>query len=223
MELSGEIELWHVPQSRSFRVLWFLHEAGLPYRLHLLGFDGSSLRTPEHLARSLAGRVPAVTLEGAPMAESAAIMEYLAETRAPALGRPPGHPERMAYLEGLHYGETIGQHLANLTQHHVILREPQMRSPTVMRLEAARLVKTLTGALARMAGRDWLLPSGFSAADIAVGYGVWQARYFLQPEEVPGLSAWQSRIASRPAFQAALAQDGPPVIYREAFYPRPEG
>jgi len=220
--MSEGIELWHVPQSRSFRVLWFLHEAGLPYRLHLMGFDGASLRTPEHLARSLAGRVPAVSIDGETMAESGAIMEALAESHAPVLTRAPGHPERRAYLEGLHYGETIGQHLANLTQHHIILREPQMRSATVMRLEAARLAKTLSGALSRMAGRDWLLPSGFSAADIAVGYGVWQARYFLGPDEVPGLGDWQARIAARPAFQAALAADGPAVIYHKAFYPRPE-
>ncbi|RRH76884.1 glutathione S-transferase family protein [Falsigemmobacter faecalis] len=220
--MSAGIELWHVPQSRSLRVLWFLHEAGLPHRLHLMGFDGSSLRTREHLTRSPAGRVPAVEIDGEAMAESGAILDYLAETRAPALGRAPGHPERRAYLEGLHYGETIGQHLANLTQHHVILREPQMRSATVMRLEAARLAKTLTGALRRMEGRDWLLPSGFSAADIAVGYGVWQAKYFLTADEVPGLSDWQARIAARPGFQAALAADGPPLIYRADFYPRPE-
>jgi glutathione S-transferase len=220
--MSAGIDLWHVPQSRSFRVLWFLHEAGLAHRLHLMGFDGTSLRSPEHLARSPAGRVPAIAIDGDTMAESGAILEYLAETRAPGLARGPDHPERRAYLEGLHYGETIGQHLANLTQHHIILREPQMRSQTVMRLEAARLVKTLSGALARMAGRDWLLPSGFCAADIAVGYGAWQAKYFLAPDEVPGLSEWQARIAARPGFQAALAADGPALIYSAPFYPRPE-
>lgn len=217
------VELWHVPQSRSFRVLWFLHEAEIPHQVHYLGFDGASLRTPEHLARSLAGRVPALSVRGEVAGESGALIEFLAETRAPHLARPPGHPERLRWLEGLHYAETLGQHLANLTQHHVILREDHMRSPTVMRLEAARLSRGLAGLLARTRGQEWLLPSGFSAADVALGWSLWASRLFVDPQSLPGLAEWQARITARPAFQAALAADGPALIYQRSFYPPPEG
>jgi len=213
------IRLHHVPQARSFRVLWFLHEAGLPHEVVLHSFFDRSLRAPDYLALSPAGRVPAVEIGGMRMAESGAILEYLAETRAPQLGRAPGHPERAAYLEALHYAETIGQHLANLTQHHVVLREPSMRSPTVMRLEATRLARALA-PLGRVG--EWQLPSGFSAADIALGYGVHLARLFVRLDEIPGLAEYHARATARPGFRAATEADGPAEIYRRGFYAPPE-
>lgn len=216
------VRLWHVPQTRSFRVLWFLHEAGIPHEVTLMSFAGKALRDPAFLAVSPAGRVPAAEIGGRPMFESGAILEYLSETRAPHLNRAPGDPERRAYLEWLHYAETIGQHLAQLTQQHVVLREDWMRSPTVMRLEAMRLARVLSGVARAVEGRDWLLPSGFSAADVAVGYGVHMARMFLRLEDIPGLAAYHARLTARPAFRSAMAAGGPGEIYTRDFYEAPD-
>lgn len=220
---AARIRLWHAAQSRSFRVLWFLHEAGLPFEMERISFLGKALRDETHLARSPAGRVPAAEIDGRTMFESGAIIEYLCETQAPDLGRPPGHPERAEWLEWLHYAETIGQHLAQLTQQHVVLREDWMRSPTVMRLEAMRLARALGGMCARKEGRPWLLPSGFSAVDIAVGYGVHLAGRFLHRDEVPGLASYHARLVERPGFRAALADDGTAEIYLRDFYEVPDG
>lgn len=216
------IRLWHVPQARSFRILWFLHETGLPHRVERLSFAGKALRDPAFLAISPAGRVPAVQIDGATMFESGAILEYLCETRAPHMGRAPGHPERRAWLEWLHYAETIGQHLAQLTQQHIVLREDWMRSPTVMRLEAMRLARALDGVARAVGGQDWILASGFSAADVALGYGVHLARRFVRFDDSPGLAAYHARLTARPGFQAALAADGAPEIYTRDFYEAPD-
>ena len=94
------------------------------------------------------------------------------ETRAQGLWRAPGHAERRSWLEWLHYAETIGQHMAQLTQQHIVLREDWMRSPTVMKLEAMRLARVLAAVGAAADRNGWLLPSGFSAVDVAIGYGV---------------------------------------------------
>ncbi|MCC6007677.1 MAG: glutathione S-transferase, partial [Rhodobacteraceae bacterium] len=64
------LRLWHAAQSRSFRVLWFLHEAGLPHEVERVAFLGRALRDPAHLARSPAGRVPAPEVDGRVMFES---------------------------------------------------------------------------------------------------------------------------------------------------------
>ncbi|MFN6979190.1 MAG: glutathione S-transferase family protein [Gemmobacter sp.] len=216
------ITLWHVPQSRSFRVLWFLHEAGLAHDLRLISFAGRALRDPAYLALSPAGRVPAAEIDGRAMFESGAILEYLCETRAPGLGRPPGHPERAGWLEWLHYGETIGQHLAQLTQQHIVLREDWMRSPTVMKLEAMRLGRVLQGLERAVAAQDWLLPGGFSAVDVQAGYGVILAQRFVSLEALPLVAAYAARLAARPAYRAALAADGPAEIYTRPFYPAPD-
>lgn len=216
------VTLWHVPQSRSFRVLWFLHEAGIPHAVEVLSFAGKGLRDPAFLAVSPAGRVPAVRVDGRTMFESGAILEWLTETRVPHLGRAPGHPERADWLEWLHYAETIGQHLAQLTQQHIVLREDWMRSPTVMKLEAMRLARVLAGVGAVVHRQDWMLASGFSAVDVAVGYGVHLARRFVAVDDIPGLAGYHQRLIARPAFQAAMAADGPADIYTRAFYPVPD-
>lgn len=218
------IRLHHVPQARSFRALWLLHEMGLEFEVVRRSFFDKSLRAPDYLALSPAGRVPALEIDDRVLFESGAIAEYLCETRAQAgLGRAPGDPERADYLQWLHFAETIGQSLAILTQQHIVLRADSMRSPTVMRLEARRLEKTLEVVERAVAGRDWLLPTGFSAADVQVGYGVLIARRFVPADLLPGVAAYHDRFAARPGFRAALADDGTPEIYTRDFYEAPDG
>lgn len=214
------IRIHHIPQARSFRILWFCHEAGLPHEVNRLSFFDKSLRAPEFLALSPAGRVPAVEVDGHVMFESGAILEYLAETHAPQFHRAPGHPDRMTYLEWLHFAETMAAHLANLTQQHIALREDHMRSPTVMRLEARRLEKCLLAAAHARRGDG--VCGAFCAADVALGYAAYVAQRFVRTPE-PAVQDWLAALHSRPAFQAALAADGPPQIYTRAFYEAPDG
>lgn len=209
------IRLWHVAQSRSFRVLWFLEEISAEYDLVACSFFDRSLRDAAHLSRSPAGRVPAIEIDGLPMHESGAILLYLAERLAPQLRIAEGAPARAAFLQGLHYAETLGAHLANLTQHHIVLRDDWMRSPTVMRLEARRLENAL-----RAIGPDWVAGQ-FSVADIAVGYAVCMAQRFVP---LPQTAArYADMVLERPAFQRAMQKDGPAQIYTRDFYAPPEG
>lgn len=208
------IRLWHIPQSRSFRVLWALEEIGVAYELVMCSFFNKFLRVPEHLARSPAGRVPAVEIDGSSICESGAILLYLAERFAPSLRSPEMHARRADFLQGLHYAETLGAHLANLTQHHIVLREEWMRSPTVMRLEAKRLEAAL-----RAVGPDWVAEE-FTVADIALGYSVWLSQRFVT---LPDPAArYLDRISSRPAFLRALERDGDAEIFGRDTYAPPE-
>lgn len=211
------ITLHHAPQSRSFRVLWFLHEAGLAHQVRYHSFAGKALRDPAFLAISPAGRVPAVEIDGRTMFESAAILEYLGETRAPELARLPGDAERGAYLEWLHYGETIAQHLAQLTFQHVVLR-PQDQSPAIQKLETLRLRRVLEGVETALTGQETLLPSGFSAADIMVASSAMIGRRFVSLAGLNNLQAWLARMEARPGFIAAQAADGPAELYLKEFY-----
>ncbi len=213
------IILHHVAQARSFRILWLCEEAGLPCTLRHHSFFDKSLRSPEFLALSPAGRVPAVEIEGQVMFESGAILEYLAETRAPGLNRPAGDPDRIRYLEWLHFAETAAVSLAILTQHHIVLRQDHMRSPTVMKLEAKRLEKSLIAA-ARARRGDGVC-GAFSAADVALGYALHIGRRFIRFDD-PALQDWDRALQARPAFQAALAKDGVPQIYTKDFYEAPD-
>ncbi|GAB4263468.1 MAG: glutathione S-transferase [Pararhodobacter sp.] len=212
------ITLHHAAQSRSFRILWFLHEAGIAHRVHRHSFSGKALRDPAFLAISPAGRVPVLDVDGATLFESGAILEYLCETRAPALGRAPGTAGRGAFLEWVHYGETIAQHLAQLTFHHIVLR-PAERSEVVRKLEALRLRRTLDGLEAQLAhGGDWLLPGDFSAADVMCGSSVDLARRFVRLDGLARVQAWHARLVARPAYRAARDRDGPAELYLKDYY-----
>ena len=135
------IVLHHCHQTRSMRSLWLLNELEVEFSLRVHAFD-RSLRDPEYLSLSPAGRVPALELDGEVIWETGAITEVLCE-RFPerGLGRPPGDIDRPDFLIWVHFAETVSQHAAALTQQHIALREDAMRSPTVMKLEAMRLRK----------------------------------------------------------------------------------
>jgi glutathione S-transferase len=212
------IRLHHVAQSRSFRILWLLEELGIEFEVAEHSFFDKSLRGPDYLVISPAGRVPALEIDGRKLFESGAITQYLCEREAALQGAAHERPD---WLEWLHFSETIAVHVANLTQHHVVLREPWMRSPTVMRLEAARLSKTLE-VVERGLSEQYLLPSGFSAVDVAVSYGAMIGQRFVSLDAMPRLRDWLARLAERPAFRKALARDGRSQIYQRDFYPMPE-
>jgi glutathione S-transferase len=214
------LRLHHVPQSRSERVLWLLHELAVPFELRVWPFD-RSLRSPEHLALSPAGRTPALEMDGRAYWESGAIVQILCERFGGPLDRPPGDPERADWLIWLHFAETVSQHVAALTQQHLMLCEDWMRSPTLMRLEAMRVGKCFD-AIERGLSGDWLLLDGFSAADVAVGQAVTMARRFARVGDRPRMRGWIERFEARPAWRAAQPGVDEARLYTRDFYEAPD-
>jgi glutathione S-transferase len=218
------IRLHHVPFSRSFRILWLLAEMGLDCEVVEHSITDGSLRRPDFLAKSPAGRVPALEIDGRVLFESGAITEYLCETRARhGFGRAPGHAERADWLEWLHYAETMAQPIANLNLQWVFLRDPSMRSPTLLKMEARRLQLTLAPLEARLARHDHVLPSGFSGADTMLGYNLLAAPRFVRLDGFPAIRGYIARMARRPAHIAARARDGAQTFYRQEFYEVADG
>jgi len=54
-----------------------LTEKGLPFEVRELDLEGGEARTPEHRARSLTARIPALEHDGFGLSESLAMVEYL--------------------------------------------------------------------------------------------------------------------------------------------------
>lgn len=217
------IRLHHCHQTRSMRTLWLLHELGVDFELTVHPFD-KSLSTDAYRALNPLGRVPALEIDGAVMTETGAMAEYLCETFPDAgLGRAPGHAERRDWLAWVHFAETVSQHTAALTQQHVALYEDSMRSPIVMQLEARRLAKCYSVIESHLSSpdghRDYLLASGFSAADIGVGQAVYMGQHFAALDDFPALSAWYQRLTERDGFQAACPPpDATGLLYQKPFY-----
>ncbi len=204
------------------RSLWLLHELGLEFEVvtHTLG---PALRDPAYLAVHPLGRVPALIDGPVRLFESGAICEYLCEQYDPGtLWRVPGHPERAAWLNWLHFAETMGQHLAALTQAHVVIQPPEARPQIIMKLEAKRLSKTLDVLEAGLDGHDYLLPGGFSAVDTGIGYSLYLAGHFVPLEPYPNVERYFYRLQDRDAWRKSLPGPGEPVILTRPFYAVPE-
>lgn len=217
------ITLHHIPFSRSLRIMWLLEEMGLSYGVETYSITDGSLRAPEYLAKSPGGRAPALEIDGTVIFESPAITEYLCEIHPEhGMGRLAGDAERVSFLQWLSYSETQASTIASLNLQMVFLRPPAKASPVVLKLEVARLRASVKVLEAALGGSDWLLASGFSAADTMMGFNLFAVPYFVDLEPFPNVRAYIDRIHARPAYQAALAKEGPQQFYAQDFYPVPE-
>ena len=196
-------KLYHCAGARSMRSHWLLLELGLEFELVTLGFSMAALRAPEYLAISPLGRVPCLVDGDVTLIESGAICQYLCERYDDGrLHRAPGHPERNAWLQWLHFAETIAVHGASLVQQQVFVA-PAERSATVIKLESRRLRKAFEVLDHQLTTRHYMLASGFSAVDTAVGYSVHLGQQLIGLEGLPALNAYYTRLTARPAFQRA--------------------
>ncbi len=220
--------LHHVQYGRSFRILWLIEEIGLEARLgqplEVIAYQiGSKEMFQGGLnAVSPATRIPALEIDGITMSESGAITEYLVERFAPDLGVAPGAPERPAYLQWIHYAETMASLIEQLNLQMVFLRPPAKASPVVLKLNVARLRHTLAGLERHLDGRDWLLDGGFSAADIMYGFNLFAAPFYVRLDDFPNIRAYHARMQEMPSHQRAVKREGPQRFYAQDFYPVPE-
>jgi len=200
--LSPTIQLWHCPDSRSFRVLWALEELGLPYELHLLPFPPRA-RSPDYLKVNPLGTVPAFSDGQIFMTESVAIVQYLVSRHPPnPLLVPAAEPEYGAWLNWLYFGE------ATLTFPQTLVIRYRRFEPG--RAEAvaddyARWFMSRLRHVDRALGKaEWLCAGRFTAADISVGYALLLADFLKLSERFsrPVADYW-ARLRARPAFQAA--------------------
>ncbi len=198
------ITLYHCANARSMRSLWLLNELGLDFELVEMPFHVKHLRTPEYLSVHPLGRVPCLVDGDLTLFESGAIAQYLCEQYDDGtLGRAPGHPERVDWLQWLHYAETVAVHGASMVQQTVIIAEPD-QSPVVKKLETRRLEKSLEVLNEHLSEREYLLTGGFTAPDTNVGYSVHLGSKFTDLAAFPHVKAYYERLTARPAFQASL-------------------
>jgi glutathione S-transferase len=188
----------------SWRVQLVLEEKGLTYEPVLLSFSKGEHRTPEHLARSPHGKVPAITDGGVTLYESTPIVEYLEERYPdrPLLPRDPAGRARVRIEEFeavLYFGDAfreVGQ--------RVFFTPPEQRDE--VKIESARAkVRALLQALeARTAGERgaFLLGDTLTRADLAwLPFVEIAARGGVALEDVvPSLRPWRDRMRERPGY-----------------------
>ena len=195
------IKLYHCAETRSMRCLWLLYELGIDFDLIDMPFDHKVLRSKDYLSVHPLGRVPALMDGEMTLIESGAITEYLCEKydKDHILGRPIGHPERYNWLKWIHFAETVIIPCQNMVQQYVFV-PPEQKSEIVIYFETRRLGKCLDAMEKILQDQEFLLPSGFSAADTSVGFSIYFSSAFVTHDEHPLVKAYFDRIMARQAF-----------------------
>ncbi len=94
--------LWGVGTTRTMRPHWVLHKLGLDYERHLIGSRTGETETPEFRALNPRGKIPVLQDGDLTLAESAAIITYLADIYGAGTGLvpPPLSRKRALYDQG---------------------------------------------------------------------------------------------------------------------------
>ncbi len=201
------LTLYHSPQSRSVRPRWVLEELGVPYETKLVRLDAGEQKTPAYLTLNPNGTVPTLVDGDLVLWESAAICQHLADKfPEQRLAPPVGTPERGKYYQWIHYAmSTIEPPAITIFLHTIRLPEAE-RVPQLVDAARESLGSTLGVVNDALAGREWLLGSQFTVADVMVGSTLWWAHMMgLVSDRHPHVAAYLIRCSARPAMQRANA------------------
>jgi GSH-dependent disulfide-bond oxidoreductase len=201
-----DVHFWPTPNGH--KIIIYLEEIGLPYRLVPVNIGRGDQLKPDFLAISPNNKIPAIVDHapadgGGPLSvfESAAILQYLGEKTGKLFPRTPR--EKKAVLEWLsfqiaHVGPAMGQ------LGHFKIYSDEKIPYAIRRFEDE--THRLYSILERRLGEASFVAGEYSIADIALFPWIRaHARYDFDMEEFPHVTKWIDRIAARPAVERALA------------------
>ncbi|MEW5835501.1 MAG: glutathione S-transferase [Pseudomonadota bacterium] len=217
------ITVHHLENSRSQRILWLLEELGQPYEIRRYARDPKTMLAPAELrAVHPLGKSPVVADGELVLAESGAIVEYLAERYGDGrLLAAPGTAERRRQTYWLHYAE--GSAMPPLLLKLVFQRMGKAPAPFFAR----PIVKDVAGKALRgfvdpqialhldyleaeLGKAAWFGGDSLSVADIQLSFPLEAAaaRAGLTAPRWPRLAAFLDRIHAMPAYRRALERGG---------------
>ena len=215
------IVVHHLNNSRSQRVLWLLEELGLAYEIQRYEREKSGLAPKSLEAVHPLGKSPVIVDGEVTLAESGAILEYLAERHGKGRFVPAaGTPERLRYLYWMHFAE--GSAMPPLVMKLVFDRIETAPMPFFAKPIAKAIAGKAKGMAvlpnirrnlefieSSLADGPWFAGREFSAADIQMSFPLEAAaaRGGLDAGK-PRLTEFLARIHAREAYRTALEKGG---------------
>jgi glutathione S-transferase len=201
------LEVHHLNNSRSQRILWLLEELELPYEIVQYQRDAATNLAPDSLKQiHPLGKSPVIRDGSQVVIESGAIIEYV--VRKYGKGRlvpKDGTPAAIEYLQLMHYAE--GSAMLPIMLKLYLGRLGEGGKPLEARV--ASEIENHFGHLdQQLGGHDWFVADEFSAADIQLSFPIQAARLLYGLEKFPNLARFLDRIHARPAYKRALAKGG---------------
>lgn len=193
------MRLYHVPNTRSNRVLWLLEEIGAPYDLTLMTPD--ERRGEDHVSRHPLGRVPVIEDGDGFVFESLAILLHIADLHPEASLIPPvgSHDRALVYQWSVFAMTELEPSVVEV----FVARRKEDKERVDAAVESFReAAAVIDDALDE---GDYLVGGRFSVADLVCGAVLLFARRAELLEGMPRIAGYLERLEARPARERANA------------------
>lgn len=188
-------------QDRSDRVRWLLEEMKMPYRDHFLKKSQGEMNTPEYRKLNPMGRVPTIVDGDIVMTESAAVCMYLADrySYGDLAPKMDDIKLRAEYTKWMVFSVgSLECVIARMFTHVSTPEETKVTHQYVK--EQSEFFKLVLNPI--LEKQDYILATGFSAADIMLAAIIPGAHDFLVKDNPP-IQKYMDRLMARPAAIAA--------------------
>ena len=198
--MSKIVLYWH-PMSSATPVACALAELNVPHERVKVDITTGEQHRPHFLALNPNGKVPTLTVDGAPMFEALAIEMWLGQHYGvksglwPAAGTP-------AHLQAVSWSTwsyvTYGAQLLRLQAAHD-LGTPQDAHGASAHKALDQLLALLDN---RLSQQPWMLGQAYSLVDLIVGSVIGYSAYIGAPVALhPTTLAWLQKVQARPSMQ----------------------
>lgn len=195
---------WH-PMSSATPVACALAELAVPHERVEIDIRNGEQRTPEYLAINPNGKVPCLVVDGTPLFEGLAILQWLGAEHGVARGLWPkdGTPARLQALSWTTWAYV--SYAALLSRLWLATREEALQNHAHAAAALAGVNALLDILEQRLSGHAWMLGRDYSLVDLVVGSVVGYGVYFgADVEAHPQVKAWLTALQARPAMQGAV-------------------
>jgi glutathione S-transferase len=198
------LTIYHAPRSRSSRIIWLAEELGCDYKIEITPIvygNGQGAPAPDSYAKvHPLKKVPAISLNGETVFESAAIVLYLTDAfQKHAVGPLPGNNNRAEYVRWLFFYSGILEPASTAR-----MRGWDKDGPTGVG-DFEIIEKAVSDQLA---ATPYMLGDEFSGADILFGSAVQFFKDSLFPKR-KHYDDYLARLTARPAYvRAQKREDG---------------
>jgi glutathione S-transferase len=195
-----------VGETKDLRAQWALEEAGLPYRVHALDQIAGDLDSEAYKRISPFRQVPVIDDDGFVVAESAAVVLYIAEKAGRLI---PGDVQGRTRVAQWCFAA-----VATIDPTFMCLDVIGIFDPKANKLETEvkKLAHRWLGDLERrLGGRTWIATDEFTVADIMMAGVLRGVRKTDLLAPFPAIRSYYDRCFARPAWERTLG------MYAERF------
>ena len=197
----GRIFADGVGETKDLRAQWALEETGLPYRVHALDHTAGELDSDAYTRLSPFRQAPVIDDDGFVVAESAAVVLYLADKAGKLI--PADIRGRTRVVQWCF--AAVASVEPTLTCLDLLGIFDSDKAAHQLHAEVAKLARRwLGGVERRLDGRDWIACADFTVADIMMAGVLRTIRKTDLMEPFPRIKAYYDRCFTRPAWQRTL-------------------